>query len=113
MTTKAARSVKVTKPAKLHPPKPSVPSSRLAEPIPDEAAIQELLASLDAVDQSAVNSILDALEEHFGSSEAARIWMATISPEFGVTPLEAIRRGQARLVKAVLEGRWGPNPVYA
>jgi hypothetical protein len=101
------------KPANMRPPKPAVAGSRLAEPIPDETAIQKLLATLAPAEQGAVNCILQGLEEHLGSREAARIWLAIKSPEFGTTPLDAIRNGKGKIVQAVLEARWGPNPTYA
>jgi hypothetical protein len=97
----------------MRPPKPAIAGSRLAESIPDEAAIQKLLATLAPAQRSAVNCILQGLEEHLGSSEAARIWLVIKSPEFGTTPLEAIRNGKEKIVQAVLEARWGPNPTYA
>jgi hypothetical protein len=101
------------KPANMGPPKPAVAGSRLAESIPDEAAIQKLLVTLAPEERSAVNCILQGLEERLGSSEAARIWLVIKSPEFGTTPLEAIRNGKGKVVQAVLEARWGPNPTYA
>jgi Protein of unknown function (DUF2384) len=109
---KAGRT-RAAKLASQRQPRPTVPSSRLAEPIPDEATIRKLLSSLDAPERSAVSRILKGLEEQFGSAEAARIWLATKSPEFGETPLATIRSGKAKLLQAVLEARRGPNPTYA
>jgi hypothetical protein len=107
---RSARPAKKTKPRQ---PKRSVPSIHLAEPIPDQADIQKLLSQLEPADRSAVSKILQGLEIHLGSTDAARIWLVTNSPEFGIAPLEAIRNGKARMVQAVLEARWGPNPAYA
>jgi hypothetical protein len=75
--------------------------------------VRKLRADLDAADREAVDVILQGLEQHLGSPEAARVWLATSSPEFGTTPLQVIRDGKARLVQAVLEARWGANPTYA
>ena len=113
VTHKAGSPSKFGKLTIPRPPTPAVSSSRLTEPIPDETAIQKLLSNLDSADRVVAVSILEVLEEHFGSSDAARVWLATKSPEFGTTPLEAIRGGKARLVQAVLDARWGPNPTYA
>jgi hypothetical protein len=94
-------------------PKPVSVRTRLAEPVPDKIALDKLLAKLDPTERDAVNSVLRDLEEHLGSNEAARIWLVIKSPEFGSTPLEAIRSGKATVLKAVVEERWGPNPTYA
>ena len=108
-----AMGVRVVKPPKKRQPKHTIPTAQLAEAIPDAGAIQKLLASLGPADQDAVNRILQGLEQHLGSSQAARVWLAVNSPEFGTTPLEAIRSGKAVLLLSVLEARWGQNPAYA
>jgi hypothetical protein len=81
--------------------------------ISDEARIEQVAASLGTADQTAVRDILSMLEKHLGSAEAARLWLVTRSPEFGTPPLTAIAEGKAKLVLAVLESHWGPNPTYA
>lgn len=106
---KATRPAKAAKPRSKH----AVRGSGLAENVPDAAAIRTLLDDLTAEDQGACNKILQGLKKHLGSVEAVHIWLATRSPEFAITPLEAIRGGKAKLVLAVLEGRWGDNPAYA
>jgi hypothetical protein len=80
---------------------------------PDEAAIEQVVAKLGPADRATVHRILSGLAEHLGSPEAARLWLVTPAPEFGMTPLTAIAQGKAQLVWAVLESRWGPNPAYA
>jgi hypothetical protein len=80
---------------------------------PDDALLREVLARLGAADQDAVRRVLSLLAEHLGSPEAAQLWLVTLAPEFGTTPLEAMAAGKAKLVLAVLESRWGPNPAYA
>ncbi len=78
-----------------------------------ESAIEPLFADLSAQDTLVALSIVSALTAHLGSVEAARLWLATASPEFGTTPLNAIATGKAKLVQALLESRWGQSPIYA
>jgi hypothetical protein len=77
----------------------------------DVAAFEQVAAKLGPADWAAVHRILSGLAEHLGSPEAARLWLATLAPEFGTTPLTALAEGKAQLVWAVLESRWGPNPA--
>ncbi len=109
---KASRRPKSARRATVGP-KPMVVAPGLAEPVPDEAAIQGILTNLEAAERNAAVALLQSLEEHLGSPEAARVWLAASSPELGTSPLEAIRGGKARVVQALVEGRWGPNPAYA
>ena len=81
--------------------------------VPDESTISEATADLACADRTVVGQILSGLTAHLGSTEAARLWLVTQSPEFGTTPLAAISEGKARLVLALLESRWGPSPIYA
>ena len=81
--------------------------------IPDETQIEEAVGALPSRDQEAFRRVCELLAQHLGSSEAARLWLATPSPGFLATPLDAIRKGQAKLVLATLESMWGPSPTYA
>jgi hypothetical protein len=78
-----------------------------------EVRIEKSLAELQGEDRSTVRIILDRVAEHLGSPEAARLWLVTASPELGRPLLTAIVEGQASVVLAVLESRWGPNPTHA
>ncbi len=86
---------------------------RAGSEIPDEAHVEQVVAGLEPADQSTVRAMLAALAAHLGSPEAARLWLITRAPEFGTTPLAAIGEGKAKLVRAVLESRWGRRPTYA
>jgi hypothetical protein len=79
----------------------------------DEAQIERITGRLGSADQNAFSQIQSTLAAHLGSPEAARLWLITKAPEFGKSPLDVIADGRAKLVLAVLESRWGPNPTYA
>jgi hypothetical protein len=91
-------------------PKPALTAS---VGIPDESSIEQVAAALEPTARDAFRRILAELTEHLGSPEAARLWLVTPAPEFGVSPLTAITQGKAELVLAVLHSRWGPGPAYA
>lgn len=128
--SKTKNAVKATVPrmpgAKLHGKKPTQkkPSRPAARPledaqigqiagVPDGAQITQALATLSDEDKAVARRIRELLAKHLGSHAAARLWLATRSPGFESTPLDAIRQGQAKTVLATLESQWGRNPIYA
>lgn len=65
------------------------------------------------IDNEAVfKQIKTLLIKHLGSHAAAELWLITSSPEFINTPLETIHTGNAKLVLAMLQSQYGPNPTY-
>ena len=83
------------------------------EGIPDEARIAEAAGNLSAMDRRAFSRTLRLLAEHLGSQAAARLWLITPSAGFVTTPLDAVGRGQAKAVLAMVEARLGTSPTYA
>jgi hypothetical protein len=81
--------------------------------IPDEAQILESAGDLSAVDRSAFARTRRLLAQHLGSHAAARLWLITPSPGFVTTPLDAVSRGKAKVVLAMVEAQLGPSPTYA
>jgi hypothetical protein len=93
--------------------KRTVRKARAAVTVPDEQAIEQVEVRLPEADRDTFRRILRELAAHFGSREAARLWLVVKAPEFGTTPLKAIEGGKAALVLARLESLWGPSPTYA
>lgn len=81
--------------------------------IPDEAAVDRVRAKLLPGDRAIAAQLIEMLTRRLGSPEAAWLWLVTVAPEFGKAPLDVIAAGNAALVLADLESRWGPNPTYA
>ena len=81
--------------------------------IPDDAQIDEAVAGLDAEDRRCFQQVRSLLAEHLGSHAAARLWLVSQDTGFETTALDAIRKGQVKVVLATLESQWGPRPIYA
>jgi hypothetical protein len=81
--------------------------------IPDETLIAETESGLDSQDRKAFERVRQLLAEHLGSHAAARLWLVSPGTGFDPTPLDAVRKGQVKVVLATLESQWGPSPTYA
>jgi hypothetical protein len=81
--------------------------------IPDEAQILEAAGDLSAADRSALARTRRLLAQHLGSHAAARLWLITPSPGFVTTPLDAVSKGKAKAVLAIVKAQLGPSPTYA
>jgi hypothetical protein len=81
--------------------------------VPDEAQVVEALVGLGPEERAAFQQVRTLLAEHLGSHAAARLWLVTPGTGFETTALNAVRNGQAMLVRASLESQWGPSPTYA
>ena len=81
--------------------------------IPEEAEIQKASAGLRPGDRAAFKRVRELLAEHLSSGAAARLWLISPCPQFMSNPLDAVRKGQAKQVLAMLESQWGRSPTYA
>jgi hypothetical protein len=81
--------------------------------IPDEAQILEAAGDLSTADRSAFARTRRLLAQHLGSPAAARLWLITPSPGFVSTPLDAVSKGKAKAVLAMVKAQLGPSPTYA
>ncbi len=81
--------------------------------IPDEAQIDEIADGLSPEDRRVFQRMRKLLAEHLGSDAAALVWLVSPGAGFETTPLDAIRKGQAKMVLGTLESQWGSSPIYA
>jgi hypothetical protein len=81
--------------------------------IPDEAEIDEVAHNLGPGDRMIFKRVRRLLAEHLGSHPAARLWLVSPGTGFETTALDAVRKGQAKVVLETLNSQWGPSPTYA
>ena len=81
--------------------------------IPDQALFNEVSDHLNAEDRDAFAQTRRLLAEHLGSHAAARLWLVSPGTGFETTALDAVRKGQAKVVLGTLMSQWGQSPSYA
>ncbi len=80
--------------------------------IPDESQVDEAARALPSKDRKTLKKLLNLVAKHLGSREAARLWLITPFSQLSTTPLDAIQKGDAKLLLKVLESQWGRSPIY-
>lgn len=102
-----------TKPQVVPPPLKDEELELMPDDIPDESQIDEVANKLNPEDRAAFAEARRLLAEHLGSHAAARLWFVTRGTGFETTALDAVRKGQAKVVLETLKSQWGPSPSYA
>lgn len=110
---KKSKTSSTTKPQLVPSPLKDEELERMPDNMPDESQIDEVANKLNAEDRAAFVEARRLLAEHLGSHAAARLWFVTRGTGFETTALDAVRKGQAKVVLATLKSQWGPNPNYA
>jgi hypothetical protein len=80
--------------------------------IPDESQVDETVRALPAEDRKTLKKLLKLVAKHLGSCEAARLWLFTPFPPLSAMPLDAVRKGDVKLLLKTLESQWGRSPIY-
>ena len=83
-----------------------------AQGIPDESQVHEAARALPSKDRKTLKKLLNLVAKHLGSRKAARLWLITPFSKLSTTPLDAVQKGDAKLLLKVLESQWGRSPIY-
>ncbi len=115
---KASKKATGRKPSKQTPAPPTVhlltdTQIEQVAGIPDESQMDQVADDLSPEDREAFARLRQLLAEHLGSQAAARLWLVSPGTGFETTALDAVRKGQAKVVLGTLETQWGPSPTYA
>jgi hypothetical protein len=102
-----------TREPKPAPQPPDAPQLGSISGVPSESQITGGVGVLSAQDLGLFAQVQELLAQHLGSHAAARVWLISNNTGFETTALDAIRKGQVKVVLATLESQWGPSPSYA